>query len=53
MLECCALRHGNFHCADGWQEELDPVIARYAVRDLAGRFFRANAAHASPRSILG
>jgi hypothetical protein len=43
MLERCALRHGNVHSADGWQDVLDPVIARYA-----GRFFRADAAYASP-----
>jgi hypothetical protein len=28
MLERCALRNGNVHSADGWQEVLDPVIAR-------------------------
>jgi len=27
-------RHGNVHIADGWREVLDPVIARYAKRDL-------------------
>jgi hypothetical protein len=48
MLECCALRHGNFHSADGWQDVPDPVIARYAGRKLGGRFFRADAACASP-----
>ena len=47
MLEPCALRHGNVHSADGWQGVLDPVIARYAERDLL-RFFRADAAYASP-----
>jgi hypothetical protein len=47
MLERCALRHGNVHSADGWREVLDPVIARYAERDLL-RFFRADAAYASP-----
>ncbi|MCQ0091511.1 transposase [Roseovarius sp. M141] len=34
MLERCALRHGNVHSADGWRDVLDPVIARYAERDL-------------------
>lgn len=48
MLERCALRHGNVHSADGWREVLDPVIARYAKRQLGGRFFRADAAYASP-----
>ena len=47
MLERCALRHGNVHSADGWQEVLDPVIARYAKRDIL-RFFRADAAYARP-----
>ncbi|MEY4890962.1 MAG: hypothetical protein RIQ75_2092 [Pseudomonadota bacterium] len=47
MLERCALRHGNVHSADGWQDVLDPVIARYAGRDIL-RFFRADAAYASP-----
>ncbi len=48
MLESCALRHGNVHSADGWRDVLDPVIARYAERDLGGRFFRADAAYAIP-----
>jgi hypothetical protein len=48
MLEHCALRHGNVHSADGWQDVLDPVTARYAGRDLGGRFFRADAAYAIP-----
>jgi len=47
MLERCALRNGNVHSADGWQDVLDPVIARYAKRDLM-RFFRADAAYAMP-----
>jgi hypothetical protein len=47
MLERCVLRHGNVHSADGWKAVLDPVIARYAERDLL-RFFRADAAYASP-----
>ena len=47
MLERCALRHGNVHSADGWRDVLDPVIARYARRDIM-RFFRADAAFASP-----
>jgi hypothetical protein len=47
MLERCALRHGNVHSADGWRDVLDPVIARYAKRDLM-RFFRADAAYAIP-----
>ena len=47
MLERWALRHGNVHSADGWRDVLDPVIARYAKRDLM-RFFRADAAYARP-----
>jgi hypothetical protein len=47
MLERCALRHGNVHSADGWRDVLDPVIARYAERDIM-RFFRADAAYAMP-----
>jgi len=47
MLERCALRNGNVHSADSWQDVLDPVIARYAKRDLM-RFFRADAAYAIP-----
>ena len=48
MLERCALRHGNAQSADNWRDVLDPVIARYAGRKLGGRFFRADAAYASP-----
>ncbi|TDK50408.1 IS1380 family transposase [Antarcticimicrobium luteum] len=47
MLERCALRHGNVHSADGWRGVPDPVIARYAERDIM-RFFRADAAYAIP-----
>ncbi|NIP69006.1 MAG: IS1380 family transposase [Planctomycetales bacterium] len=47
MLERCALRHGNVHSADGWRDVLDPVIARYAKRDIIG-FFRADAGFALP-----
>ena len=48
MLERCALRNGNVHSADAWQDVLDPVITRYADRKLGGRFFRADAAYAIP-----
>ena len=47
MLERRALRNGNVHSADGWQDVLDPVIARYARRNLM-RFLRADAALAIP-----
>jgi hypothetical protein len=46
-LERCALRPGNVHSADGWEEVLKPVIARYADRHLM-RFFRGDAAFAIP-----
>ena len=46
-LERCALRTGNVHSAEGWEENLKPVIARYAERHLM-RFFRADAAFAIP-----
>jgi hypothetical protein len=45
MLGRYALRNGNIHSSDGWQDVLDPVITRYAKRDLM-RFFRADAAYA-------
>jgi hypothetical protein len=48
MLESCDLRDGNVHSAGGWQDVLDPVIARYAGRKLGGRVFRADAASSSP-----
>ena len=47
ILERCTMRHSNVHSADGWQDVLDPVIARYAERDIM-RFFRADAAYAMP-----
>jgi hypothetical protein len=47
MLERCALRNGNVHSADDWRDVLDPVIARYAKRNIM-RFFRADAAYAMP-----
>jgi len=36
MLERCAMRIGNVHSADGWRAVLDPVIARYAGRNIGG-----------------
>ncbi len=49
-LERCALRTGNVHSADGWEEVLKPVIARYADRHLM-RFFRGDAAFATPPEL--
>jgi hypothetical protein len=46
-LERCALRSGNVHSADGWQDVLDPVVARYRNKNIR-RYFRADAAFANP-----
>lgn len=50
-LERCALRPGNVHSADGWEDVLKPVLARYsrsARPSLRRRRFRADAAFAIP-----
>ena len=50
-LERCALRPGNVHSADGWEDVLKPVLARYAVDarpSITRRRFRADAAFAIP-----
>jgi hypothetical protein len=46
-LERCALRPGNVHSADGWEQVLKPIIARYrgTVESIA---FRGDAAFAQP-----
>ena len=46
-LERCALRPGNVHSADGWQDVLGPVVARYRSK-FKRRYFRADAAFANP-----
>jgi Transposase DDE domain group 1 len=46
-LECCRLRPGNVHSAEGWRLVLEPVIARYRERGL-DLYFRADAAFAKP-----
>ncbi len=47
-LERCALRSGNVHSADGWEQVLKPIIARY--RGTVGRIaFRGDAAFAQPK----
>jgi len=46
-LECCALRSGNVHSADGWKEVFDPVVERYR-RKVSRLYFRADAAFANP-----
>ena len=46
-LERCALRPGNVHSADGWEDVLGPVVARYQA---SGEHiaFRGDAAFAQP-----
>ena len=46
-LERCALRPGNVHSADGWEDVLKPVILRYRGR-VWRTYFRADAAFAMP-----
>jgi hypothetical protein len=50
-LERCALRPGNVHSADGWEDVLRPVLARYSAKarpSIKRRRFRADAAFAIP-----
>lgn len=50
-LERCALRPGNVHSADGWEDVLRPVLARYAPEarpSIIRRRSRADAAFAIP-----
>ena len=50
-LEQCALRPGNVHSAEDWQDVLCPVLARYAIKarlSITRRRFRADAAFAIP-----
>jgi Transposase DDE domain group 1 len=46
-LERCALRPGNVHSADGWEDVLKPVVIRYKGK-VARLYFRADAAFANP-----
>ena len=46
-LERGALRPGNVHSADDWQNVLDPVVARYRGK-VSRIYFRADAAFAMP-----
>jgi hypothetical protein len=46
-LERCELRPGNVHSADGWQDVLAPVVARYRGKVLR-LYCRADAAFAMP-----
>ena len=50
-LERCALRAGNVHSADGWDDVLKPVVARYQGKVSHAsifEYFRAGAAFAMP-----
>ena len=50
-LERCALRPGNVHSTDGWEEVLRPVLSRYSTEarpSIARRYFRGDAAFAVP-----
>jgi hypothetical protein len=50
-LERCALRPGNVHSADGWEDVLKPVLARCSASarpSIKRRRFRADAAFAIP-----
>jgi hypothetical protein len=40
-LERCALRPGNVHSADGWDDVLKPVVARYQG-NVSRIYFRAD-----------
>jgi Transposase DDE domain group 1 len=46
-LERCALRASNVHSADGWDDVLKPVVARYQGK-VSRIYFRADAAFAMP-----
>ena len=46
-LERCALRPGNVHSADGWEDVLKPVVARYRGT-ATGIVFRGDAAFSQP-----
>jgi hypothetical protein len=50
-LERCALRPGNVHSADGWEDVLRSVLARYSAKtrpSITRRRFRADSAFAIP-----
>ena len=46
-LECCVLRSGNVHSADGCKETVEPVVARYRGK-FERRYHRADAIFANP-----
>src|SRR5271170_2523371 len=43
----CTLRPGNVHSADGWENTLKPVVARYKGK-VSRIYFRADAGFANP-----
>ena len=50
-LKRCALHPGNVHSADGWEDVLRPVLARYSAEarpSITRRRFRVDAAFAIP-----
>jgi|TARA_B100002003_G_scaffold205199_1_gene198488 hypothetical protein len=50
-LERCALRHGNVHDADGWEDVLRPVLKRYSAEarpSITRRSVQADVAFALP-----
>ena len=49
-LERCALRPGNVHSADGWDDVLKPVVARYQGK-VSRIYFRADAGFANARCL--
>ena len=50
-LERCALRPGNVHSADGWEDVLKPVVARYQGK-VSRIYFRADAGFANQSGQL-
>src|SRR5215471_18290773 len=49
-LERCALRAGNVHSADDWDDVLKPVVARYQ-RKVSRIYLRADAAFCNARGL--
>jgi hypothetical protein len=47
-LERALLRNGNVHSADNWRAVLEPIVARYRGDRIRNRYFRGDAAFASP-----
>jgi hypothetical protein len=47
-LERAMLRNGKVHSADNWRAVLEPIVARYRGDRIHNRYFRGDAAFASP-----